>query len=120
MRIFGREPAFWVGLVEAALALFLSFNLFSLTDELVSLIMAVVVAVLGVVTAYVTRDTFLGVGVGLAKAVLALAAGYGFAFTVNQTAAVIAVVTILLGSYQRSQTVPLAKGTFKEPSVRSG
>lgn len=119
MRLFGREPAFWVGLIEAGLALLLSLNLFGLTHELVSLVMAAVVAGLGVFTAWVTRDTLLGVGVGFAKAVLALAAGYGFSLSTDQTAAVIALLTIALGSFQRTQTQPLATPTFKEAPVRA-
>ena len=44
-----REPAVLVGLVSAVIALLLSFG-FSLTDEQVGAIMAVVVAVLSLVT----------------------------------------------------------------------
>lgn len=107
------EPAFWVGLIEAVLALLLSLNLFDLTAETVSLIVAVVVAALGVYTAFVTRDTLLGVGIGFAKAALALGAGYGLALSTDQTAAVLAVITIGLGAYQRTQTSPAAR-----PSLR--
>lgn len=113
MKIFGKEPAFWTGLVEAALALFLSLNVLGLTDERVSLVMAVVVAVFGVYTAWVTKDTFLGVGVGLAKAVLALSAGYGLDFGVDTTAAIIALVTVVLGGWQRTQTEPVQKPSFR-------
>ena len=63
-----RAPAAWVGLLEGALALLLAFGIGSLTTERVGLIVAAVAAGFGVLTAYATRDTMLGVIVGLAKA----------------------------------------------------
>lgn len=112
-----REPAWYVGLAEAVLACLLSFGLFHLTAERVSLVMAVVTALAGVYVAWRTRDTLLGVGVGLAKALLALAVGYGLALTDAQTGAIIAVVAIVLSGFNRDRTVPLAAGTFREPPV---
>jgi hypothetical protein len=109
-----REPAFWVSLGEAALALLLTLNLLPFTEAQSVLIMAVVMAGLGVYTAWRTRDTMLGVGIGLAKAVLALGVGFGLSLTEPQTTAIIAFVTIALGAFQRSQTSPLAVGTFRE------
>lgn len=106
VKVFGREPAFYVGLVEAVLALLLSLNVLGLTTETVGAIVAVVVTGLGFYTAYVTKDTLLGVGVGLTKAVAALGVAYGLNLSENTTVAVIAVVTVLLGSYQRTQTSP--------------
>lgn len=114
MKIFGREPAFWVALVEAFLALLLSFDLFKLTPERTSLIVAVVMAAFGFYTAYVTKDTMLGVGVGLAKALLALGVGFGLNLTTNQTGVILAFITVALGGYQRSQTMPLAVPTMRE------
>lgn len=113
MKIFGREPAAWVGLIEAALAMVFALNMFDLTHERVSLIMAVVVAVFGVYTAYVTRDTMLGVVVGFVKAVIALAVGYGFEFGPDKTAALIALATVAVGFFQRTQTYALENPTFK-------
>jgi hypothetical protein len=112
MKIFGREPAAWIGLIEAVLAMVLALNMFDLTHERVSLIMAVVVAVFGIVSAYLTRDTMLGVITGGVKAVIALAAGYGFEFGVDKTAALIALTTVVVGFYQRTQTTPLEHPNF--------
>lgn len=114
--MINREPAFYVGLFEALLVTLLSFHLFGLNTETIGAIMAVVTALLGVVVAWRTRDTLLGVGVGLAKALIALGVAYGLALTENQTAAVIALATIVLGAYNRTQTTPLTRGTFAEPT----
>jgi hypothetical protein len=105
-RIFGREPAAWSGLIQAVLALALSLDMFALSNERVGLIMAVVSAVFGVYTAWVTASTMLGVIVGLANAAFALAAGYGFKLSTTTTAAAIGLVTVAVGFFQRTQTSP--------------
>lgn len=107
MKIFGREPAALVGLVEGLLAVLLSFGLFALDQEQVAAIVAVVTAVLGVVTAYATKDTMLGVIVGLGKSVLVLGAAYGLALNDSQTGALIAAITLLAGFWHRSHTSPV-------------
>lgn len=108
--IFGREPAFYVGLVEAVLALFLSFNFLGTTVERSAVIVAVVTALGGFYTAYVTKQSLLGVGTGLTKSAVALFAAYGLAFSENQTAAIIAAAVFGLGYIQRTQTTPAPVG----------
>ncbi len=115
VKIFGREPAAVVGLIEALLALVLAFNLVGeLSPERVAAIVAAVTAALGFYTAYVTEDTVLGATVGLVKAVLTLAVGFGLALTTEQTGALIALVTVMTGLFQRTQTSPLAEPTWRE------
>jgi len=116
-RILGREPAAWSGLIQALLALALSLNLFALTSETVALIMAVVNAAFGVYLAWVTANTMLGVIVGLTEAVFALVAGYGYELSTATTAAAIAVVTVLVGFFQRTQTTPLPDPSFKSDKL---
>lgn len=111
--VFGHEPAFWVGLVEAALAMVLSFNFLGLTPEGIGAIMAVVTAAAGFYTAFVTRATLLAVGVGLAKSVLVLGATFGLALTENQTTGVIALVTLGLGAFNRTQTEVVPRAQHK-------
>jgi hypothetical protein len=113
-RILGREPAAWAGLIQALLALALSLDWFGLTNERVGLIMAVVSAVVGVYLAWVTASTMLAVIVGLVNAVFALVAGYGYELSTATTSAAIAVVTVVVGLFQRTQTSPLP-----EPSLTS-
>ncbi len=72
MKIFGREPAFYVGLVEAALVFLLGWNILPFSQEQIGVIVALVAAAFGVYTAYVTRDTLLGVGIGFTKALFGL------------------------------------------------
>lgn len=105
-RIFGREPAAFAGLVQGVLALLLSLHMFGLTNENVGLIMACFTAAMGVYTAWSTRDTMLGVIVGLVNATAALAVGYGAELSVETTSAAIAITTVLVGFFQRTQTSP--------------
>jgi hypothetical protein len=106
-KILGQEPAFYVGVVEAALAVALSFGIFGLDQQKVGVIVAAVSAVLGFVTAYATKTTALSALVGAAKALLVLAVTFGAPLTDSQTAAAIAFITIFAGAWLRERTASL-------------
>lgn len=108
MKIFGREPAALVALIEGAIAVAVSLGLFGLDHEHAALLVAVVTALGGVLTGWTTRDTRLGLIVGLSKSVLALAVGYGLHLGVETQATLLALIPLTLGFYQRTQTVPVA------------
>ena len=118
MKIFGREPAAWIGLIEGLLALLLAWNytsnLLDLTNETVGLIMAAVTAAFGLVTAFYTKNVQLAIVLGLVKAATALAVGYGLDLSVDQTAAIITFTTVAYGLFNRQQTSPATV-----PSMRS-
>lgn len=116
--VFGREPAFYVGLIEAALVVVLSFNVFHLTTDTIGIIMAAVTAGFGFFTAWVTYDSLLGVGIGLVKALLSLFVVFGLSFSQDQSVAIIGLATILIGAYHRTQTspVPPAPAAHVEPA----
>lgn len=109
-KIFGREPAFLAGLLEAALATLVSFGMLGFIGingaEGLAVVMAVVQGLVGVYVAYVTKDTLLGVGVTLLKASVALLAFYHYDLNETQLTTLIALLTLVLGSWQRTQTAP--------------
>lgn len=74
--------------------------------------MAIVVALFGVVTAYLTKDTMLGVLVGLTKAALAGFIGFGVQLSPELTASIIGFVVVLVGFFQRTQTSPADVPSF--------
>lgn len=121
MKIFGREPAAWIGLIEGLLALFLAWNYTSmalgLTNETVGLIMAVVTAAFGLVTAFYTKDVQLAVVLGFVKAAVALAVGYGLDLSIDQTAAIITFATVAFGLFNRQQTSPATQPSFRSEVV---
>ena len=117
VKVFGREPAFWVGVIEALLGILLSWHVLGLGVEQIGGIMAVVVALSGVYVAYVTRDTMLGVLVGFAKAVIICMAAFQVHLTEAQITSVIALVTILGGAFNRTQTEVALRPSFRDPTL---
>jgi len=103
-KILGQEPAFFAGVIESILGIFLTFGIFALTQETVGVIVAAVAAGLGLVTAYATKTTLYSALVGFAKAVLVLAVTFGAPLTDAQTGSIIAVITLVAGAYLREKT----------------
>ena len=104
-KVFGREPAAIVALIEGVIALLVSLNL-GLDAEHAALVVAVVTALGGVVSGWATVDTRLGLVTGLAKSVLALAVGYGLQVPEGAQAALLALIPLVFGAWQRTQTSP--------------
>lgn len=121
--IFGREPAAFLGLIEAALAVLVAFSL-GVTNESAGLLTAFVSLAIGAYSAWATKDTTLGVWTGLAKAFLALVAYYGANFGLNltdtQTVALVTLVPIIVGAFQRTQTSPAADDVVIVPDAVDG
>ena len=117
MKIFGKQPAFWLGIVQAALAFVLTLHRVAaelhLTDERVGAIMAALFAVLGVYEAWTVRDTMLAALTAAAKAIIALFAAYRLELTVDHTAALLALVAVLGGAFVRDRTSPLVRPSFR-------
>lgn len=112
--IFGREPAFWIGVIEAGLALFVSLVL-KWSAEQVGAVMAVVTVAFSIYTAWVTTQTMLAGLVGLAKAVIALALAFGFDLPPDVAGSVLALVTIVAGGYNRASTEVAHTPAFTSP-----
>ena len=117
MKIFGREPAAIVGAIQALLALAISFGWLAglglTTQDDLALVMAVVSGAAALYLAYVTSETLLAPVIEVFKAALALAAIYGFHLTTEQTGFAIAAITAVLAGWQRGQTSPLTRPSFK-------
>ena len=101
--IFGREPAAWIGIIEAVLTILMAFAL-GISSTTFGPIMAVVVAGLSLYTAWATKETMLAVVVGFVKAILILATVYGFTLAPEQAGALIALITVVAGLWTRSKT----------------
>ena len=107
-KILGQEPAFFVGVIEAVLAMLLGFGLFGLDSTTNGVIVAAVAAGLGLVTAYATKTTLFSSLVGFAKAALVLGVTFGLTLTDVEQSSIIAVVTLVAGAYLRDRTSPVS------------
>ena len=113
-KILGKEPAFFVGVVEALLALLLTFGIPGLTQDNAGVIVAAVNALLGLVVAYATRTTLFSALVGFAKAALVLAVTFGAPLTDAQTGAAMALIVLLASGYLRDRTSPARTAVSNE------
>jgi hypothetical protein len=107
VKVFGREPAIWLAVV-AALVYAVDAFVFDLSDGQAALINGAAAAVLGLATAWLTRDGWSAAALGALKALLALALGFGLKLSPDQQAAVLTVAAALVAAFVRTQaTAPV-------------
>lgn len=105
MTILGREPAQWLGLLSAGVALFAALVL-PLSIEQQGAIMAVATAVFGVVGAFaVSGEKAAPLVAGLVQSVLALALAFGLQLAPEVQGSIMAFVAAGVGWYLRTQVV---------------
>lgn len=115
MKIFGRDPAAVVGVLEAGLSFILI--LAHVSADTIGITIAVVASLFGIYTAWVTHDTLLSAVIGFTKAVLALAVVFGFSLTPDASGALIAFITVALGLFNHSQNSFADTPSFSQPKV---
>lgn len=115
--IFGREPAAIIGAIQAGLVLVVSFGWLDgigiSGQDSIAIVVGVLSALAAVYLAWKTSETLLAPIIQLFQAFLSLAAIYGFHLSNDQTGFVIAAITSVAALFHRTQTTPLAKGSFK-------
>jgi hypothetical protein len=106
MRVFGREPAFWLAFASAAIALF-SATVFELTVDQQGVLNASVAAVFGVLTALaVSGEKAVPAIVGLFKAAGAVALAFGLSLSPEvQSTALVFIEILLTGLLVRPNVV---------------
>lgn len=106
MKVFGREPAVYIAVVEAVLAFLVTFGFSGLTAEESTNILAVAIAIGGVLAAMTTRNTLLAALSGVARAVLVLSVSYGLNLSQEQVGLTVVIVSTISGIWLRTQTSP--------------
>lgn len=107
MKIFGREPAAYAGVLLAVLGVLQVLDVFGAnSNEKVALISAAGAAVFAAVTAYFTKTVSTAVVVGAAQAVLALLVGFGVDLSPDLTAAIVSGLQLALAGFLRQNTSP--------------
>lgn len=102
MRILGREPAQWAMLVNIVTMFVFAFVV-HVTATQQGVIMAVVMTIMGVITAAVTHDGLSAAILGLAKAAISLALAFGAHWSADQQAILLSLVAIVTGMFIRTQ-----------------
>ncbi|MEV7599852.1 hypothetical protein AB0O91_20960 [Kitasatospora sp. NPDC089797] len=106
-RIFGREPALWLGLVAIVVKAAAAFGL-DVTPDQQALINALAAALVGAVVAFMVHDGAAAAILGLVQAAIALAVGYGLDWSADRQAVVMSLVAAAVAMWTRTQvTAPV-------------
>lgn len=114
MKWFGRDPAVILSVIAAFLSALVAFKL-PITEAAVVAIMAVLYAGSDMLTAFMVRsDKQLPLVLGFAEAVIALSLVFGLEISVEQTSAIMGLVTVVVGMFVRTQVdAPMSKTSVR-------
>jgi len=116
-KLFGREPALWLGLISSLVMFAGAFGL-NLSADQQALINAASAALFGLLTAwFIAKDGLTAAILGFVQAVLALAVGFGLNLSSDKQTIIMVVVSALTSMFVRTQaTAPVSKeGTKVAP-----
>lgn len=117
MKIFGREPAFWLN-GFALLVAWLSTWFLHLTPETQSVVNAVAVTLMGLIIAFMTGDGQVAALLGFMKALIALGLGFGLHMSDAQQTTLLSLITFIATMFIRTQvTAPVS--AYKPPATHT-
>lgn len=105
MKIFGREPAVWIGAIEAVIAVVVAFNV-GLDQQAATILITFIGIVGGGLTAWTTTNSHLSIVVTVFKALLVMAVGFGLTVTDAQIGLLAAVLVTIGALFNRTQNSP--------------
>jgi intracellular septation protein A len=105
--LLGREPALWLALVGSLVSLAGAY-VFHLTTDQQGALNGLAAVVLGVLTAWVTRDGLSAAILGLAKAILYVALAWHLHVTAENQALILTAVGAIVAMFVRTQATPAA------------
>lgn len=105
MKVFGREPAVWIGAIEAIIAVLVAFNV-GLDQHAATLLITFIGVVGGGLTAWATTNGHLSIVVTVFKALLVMAVGFGATVSDEQIGLLAAVLVTIGALFNRSQNTP--------------
>lgn len=118
MKIFGKEPAAWAGVLQGVLGVVLVLGFVpGLTDTTSTLIQVAAGALYALVAAFYTKSVNLAVVVGAVQAVIAALVGFGLNVDPALQAALISGLQLALAGFLRQNTSPAVEPGFNsEPA----
>lgn len=104
MRIFGREPAVWLGLFAVCVQ-FVSAFWVDVDAETQAAVNATAAALMGLIVAAMVHDGVVAALTGFAQSALALGMHFGLDWSAEQQAALMAFITVVAQAFVRTQVV---------------
>lgn len=105
-RLFGREPALWIAVVQAALMLAFTLGVPGIDGGIAAAVSLVLTAASGVWTALATRPVAPAVFTGLIVAAVQLFSRWGLDWTEVQVSSITAFVALVVTLVIRGQITP--------------
>lgn len=106
MKIFGREPTLWIGVISSLVILAGTFSLHWLSGQQAALIVVAINAIAGAVNAYAVRPISPVAFTYAVGSIVAVAGAYGLNLSIETIAALNAVVVPALALLTRGQVSP--------------
>ena len=106
MKIFGREPALTLGVIQAVIMVLIAGGVVDWTNDQSTLLIAAITAGFALLTAWATVEKRMSLLVGLGTAVVACAAGFGADLSTELQASLVALVSVGAAWFTRTQTAP--------------
>ena len=107
MKLLGREPTLWIGLLSSVVILVGTFGLKLLTGEQAALIVVAINAIFGAINAYAVRPVSPVAFTYAVGSIVAVAGAYGLNLSIETVAALNAVVVPALALLTRGQVSPV-------------
>lgn len=103
-KLFGREPAVWLGLIAVAVQ-FLSAFVANVDQDTQTAINVVAAAAVGLIVAFMVGDGIVAALTGFAAAALALGMNLGLDWSGDKQAAYMALITVIAQAFVRTQVI---------------
>ena len=103
-RIFGREPALWLGLFAITLKALSAFAFHATVDQQ-AIVNAVAAAAVGLFVALMTRDGVVAALLGMVQAVIALGVGFGLHVSADTQAVLMSFAAAVVAMFVRTQVI---------------
>lgn len=120
VKLFGREPAVWLYVINAVVAFLVTLPAIGLTEESAGWVMTIATGAVALLVAMLTRPFVVSALTGALTTIFAGLASFGLPLTEQQTGAFVFLVSAVLGLLLRSNVSPNEATSSYPPGVHSG
>ncbi|MFF0409048.1 hypothetical protein ACFYUY_01260 [Kitasatospora sp. NPDC004745] len=115
-KLFGREPALWLGFIAVLVKTLAAFGL-HVTNDQQAVINAAAAALVGLAVAIAAHDGVSAALIGAVQAVIALAVGYGLNWSADQQAVIMSLVAAAVAMWTRTQVTAPVPAQANTPTL---